>query len=285
MLHLFRVLARLPLPFMQRVGAVLGWLVWLVSTKYRRRLEENAQAAGFTPTQYRGAVANAGVMVAELPWMWVRSANQSVLPRVQWEGVAHFEAALALKKGVILITPHLGCWEVAAQAIAERFAPEHGAMSILFRPARKAAIAPLVASSRDRPGMKLFPTNSTGVRGLLRALRGGGIVGILPDQVPPQGQGVWVPFFGRPAYTMTLIARLAQQTGATVVMGWCERTPFAGRYTLRFERVDAPDLYDPKAAPEQSATAMNAAIESLVRQAPSQYLWSYARYKQPREEI
>jgi KDO2-lipid IV(A) lauroyltransferase len=204
---------------------------------------------------------------------------------VQWEGVAHFEAALAAKKGVILITPHLGCWEVAAQAIAERFAPAYGAMSILFRPARKAAIAPLVARSRDKPGMKLFPTNSTGVRGLLRALRGGGIVGILPDQVPPQGQGVWAPFFGRPAYTMTLIARLAQQTGATVVMGWCERTPFAGRYTLHFERVEAPDLYDSGATPEQSATAMNAAIESLVRQAPSQYLWSYARYKQPRNEI
>ena len=92
--------------------------------------------------------------------------------------------------------------------------------------------------------------------------------------------------FGSPAAYLayTQLSRLASDTGATVVMGWCERTPFAGRYTLRFERVDAPDLYDPKAAPEQSATAMNAAIESLVRQAPSQYLWSYARYKQPRAE-
>ncbi|RZL88477.1 MAG: lysophospholipid acyltransferase family protein [Variovorax sp.] len=284
MTRLFRLLARVPLPWMHRIGAWLGWLVYWLSPTYRRRVKAHAGNAGFTPAQYRPAIGAAGAMVAELPWLWLRPAGESVLQRVRWHDDQVFEQALAARRGVILATPHVGSWEMIGQAIAERFGPAHGPLTVLFRPARKAWLAELIAGSRDRPGLKSLPTNLAGVRGLIRVLRAGGYTGVLPDQVPPQGQGVWAPFFGRPAYTMTLLARLAQQTGAQVLMTWCERLPGA-RYVIHFEPVDAPALYDAGATPEAAATAMNEALMRLIERLPGQYLWGYGRYKQPRAEL
>ena len=285
MVRLFRLLGHLPLSFMQGVGALLGWLVWLLSPAYRLRLESQARAAGFSPPQYRPAVAAIGMMVAELPWLWLRPRQQGVLDRVQWDGAERFEAALDAGKGVILALPHLGCWEMIGQSLAERYGPTRGQLVALYRPARKAWLAPLVASSRDRPGLKAVPTSVAGVRSLIRVLRGGGYTAILPDQVPPLGQGAWAPFFGRPAYTMTLLPRLAQQSGATVLLCWCERVGIGKGYVMHFEPMDAPELHDASASPEAAATAVNAGMERLIRQAPGQYLWSYARYKQPAQDI
>lgn len=284
MIRLFRLLSHFPMAFMQRVGALLGWLVWLLSASYRRRFEDQASAAGFSPSEYRPAIAATGTMVAELPWLWTRPKTLCVLPLIQWDGAELFEKELDVGKGVILMTPHIGCWEIAAQALAERYGPTRGPLVALYRPARKAWLAPLVASSRDRPGLQSVPTSMAGVRSLIRVLRGGGYTGILPDQVPPLGQGVWAPFFGRPAYTMTLLSRLAQQTGAGVLLAWCERLQAGKGYVIHFEPMDTAALHNPQAEPEVAATAINSAVERLVRRAPGQYLWSYARYKQPTSE-
>ena len=143
---------------------------------------------------------------------------------------------------------------------------------------------PLFATSRDRPGLKMLPTSLAGVRGLIRVLRAGGYTGVLPDQVPPQGQGVWAPFFGRPAYTMTLVARLATQSGARVFLGVCERLPGGRGYVIRLEPFDGTALTDRKAAPEAAASAMNEGIARLITSLPGQFLWGYARFKQPRVE-
>lgn len=284
MVRLFRLLGHVPLSLMQRLGAMLGWLVWLLSGSYRRRFEDQASAAGFTPSQYRPAIAAIGTMVAELPWLWLRPSGQGVLHRVRWDGEVLFEEALDAGQGVILALPHMGCWEMIGQSLAERYGPTRGPLVALYRPARKAWLAPLVASSRDRPGLKAVPTSVSGVRSLIRVLRGGGYTAILPDQVPPMGQGVWAPFFGRPAYTMTLLSRLAQQSGARVLLCWCERLPVGQGYVMHFEPMDAPELQDASATPEAAATAVNAGMERLIRRCPSQYLWSYARYKQPAGE-
>lgn len=284
MVRLFRLLGRLPLSLLQRMGAGLGWLVWRLSGAYRRRFEAHASGAGFSPTQYRPARAAIGAMVAELPWLWLRPANTSVLHLVQWDGTALFESALDAGQGVILALPHVGCWEMIGQSLAERYGPTRGPLVALYRPARKAWLAPLVASSRDRPGLKAVPTSVAGVRSLIRVLRGGGYTAILPDQVPPEGQGSWAPFFGRPAYTMTLLPRLAQQTGARVLLCWCERLPRSAGYVMHFEPLDAPELHDASASPEAATAAVNSGMERLIRRSPGQYLWSYARYKQPARE-
>ncbi|WP_395348710.1 lysophospholipid acyltransferase family protein [Variovorax sp. UC122_21] len=284
MIALFRLLARVPMPVMHWFGAGLGWLVWALAPDYRRRFRADAQSAGFGPDAYRPAIAAAGKMASELPWLWLRPHGETVLPRVlRWEGVEAFEAALQAKKGVILVAPHLGSWEMCGQAIGERFHERYGPITALFRPARKKWMAELIAAgSRDRPGLQTLPTSITGVRGLMRTLRSGGYTGILPDQVPPLGQGVWAPFLGRPAYTMSLLPRLAQQTGAACFLSVCERLPRGAGYVIRFEPIVGTALTDPKASLEDAAAAMNEAIGRLIRSLPGQYVWDYARYKEPR---
>jgi KDO2-lipid IV(A) lauroyltransferase len=281
MTRLFRFLALIPLRWMQGLGDALGWLVWWLSPAYRSQFQRQIQAAGLTWSQTRGAVAATGKMVAELPWLWARARGQSVLPRVQWEGLSHFESAMQSGKGVILLSPHLGCWEMGGQALAEKLGPQHGDLLALYRPPRKAWLQEVVGLSRQRAFFKTATASLRGVRALVKHLRAGGYTAILPDQVPPDGQGVWAPFFGRPVYTMTLLPKLAQQTGATVLLAWCERLD-AGRYVFHVLPPSLQALNQANTTPEQAAQLMNQAIESMVLTRPDQYLWGYARDKQPR---
>ena len=282
--RLFLLLARIPLPVMQRLGAVLGWLVWWISPTYRRNFHANVQAAGVSWQQARPAIAAIGAMVAELPWVWMRPHTAKLEGLVKWDGAEHFEAAMHAGKGAIIMSPHLGAWEIGAQAIAEKFGPAHGPLVALFRPARKAWLEPLVANARTRPYLDSAPTSLAGVRTLIRTLRQGGYTAILPDQVPPLGQGVWAPFFGREVYTMTLLAKLAQQTGAQVILTWCERLPPGQGFCLHMRPFEAAEMRDASVSPELAAAAVNRGVEAMVRDAPGQYLWGYARDKQPRAE-
>jgi Kdo2-lipid IVA lauroyltransferase/acyltransferase len=282
--RLFHFLARIPLPLMQRLGAALGWLVWLLSPSYRRNFQANVKAAGVSWRDARPAVAAIGSMVAELPWVWMRPHAAKLDGLMKWDGAEHFEAAMKAGKGVIIMSPHLGAWEIGAQAIAEKFGPTHGPMIALFRPARQAWLEPLVANARTRPYLDSAPTSLAGVRTLIRALRNGGYTAILPDQVPPLGQGVWAPFFGRDVYTMTLLAKLAQQTGAQVIMTWCERLPAGQGFCMHMRSFDAPEMKDATVSPEAAAAAVNRGVERMVLGAPGQYMWGYARGKQPRSE-
>ena len=282
--QMFAWLSRMPLPWMQRAGAVLGWWVWFLSPRYRQHFKANVQAAGVPWRDARPAIAAMGMMVAELPWVWMRSASEPLGDVVRWDGAEHFEAAMAAGKGAILMSPHLGCWEIGAQAIAEKFGPRFGSLVALYRPARKAWLEPLVAQARTRPYLASAPTSLAGVRTLIRTLRAGGYTAILPDQVPPLGQGVWAPFFGREVYTMTLLSKLAQQTGATVILTWCERLAPGQGFCMHMRPFNAPELLDTTCAPELAAAAVNRGVEQLVRAAPGQYLWSYARDKNPRTE-
>jgi KDO2-lipid IV(A) lauroyltransferase len=151
-------------------------------------------------------------------------------------------------------------------------------MTVLFRPPRQAGLRDTVAHARQRPGLCTAPTTLAGVKQLVKVLRGGGAVGLLPDQVPPQGQGVWAPFFGRPAYTMTLSTRLAQTSRTRVMLAWGERLPRGRGYVVHVRPLE----HAWSAEPVADATAMNAALEELIATCPAQYLWGYARYKTPR---
>ena len=263
---------------------MLGWLVWWLSPSYRRHFKANVKAAGVAWRDARPAVAAIGAMVAELPWVWMRPHSAQLEGLMQWDGAEHFEAAMQAGKGVIIMSPHLGAWEIGAQAIAEKFGPTYGPMIALFRPARKAWLEPLVANARTRPYLDSAPTSLAGVRTLMRSLRNGGYTAILPDQVPPLGQGVWAPFFGRDVYTMTLLAKLAQQTGAQVILTWCERLPTGQGFCMHMRPFEAPEMKEVGVSAEASAAAVNRGVEAMVRNAPGQYLWGYARNKQPRAE-
>jgi len=283
-IQIFQLLAYLPLSWMQRLGACLGWVVWFVSSRYRRTFLANVKASGIDWHLTRPAIAAAGMVVSELPWVWMRPHNQTLNGLVKFNGAEYFEAAMRAGSGVIIMSPHIGSWEIGAQAIAEKFGPEFGDMVVLFRPSRKPWLESLVANARTRPFLNSTPTTMSGVRTLMRTLRAGGYTAILPDQVPPMGQGVWAPFFGRDVYTMTLLAKLAQQTGAQVIETWCERLPIGQGFCLHMHPLNLAEFKDASVSPEQAARVVNCAVEDMVRHAPGQYLWSYDRDKQPRAE-
>lgn len=278
MTTLLRWFAGLPLGFLHLLGSLLGWLGYALSGNYRRRMVENAAQAGLDRLAWRPAIASAGRMVMELPKLWLRPADRSVLGRVRFDGEALLVRALESGRGVLLLTPHMGCFEITAQAIAERWGAQQP-ITVLYRPARQAWLRRLEETARDRPHLQAVPATLSGVRQMIRALRRGEMVGLLPDQVPPDGMGVWAPFFGKPAYTMTLAARLAQQTGAAVLLTWGERLPHGAGYVQRFFDFPGPLPDDPTAA----AGAVNRAMEQLILQCPGQYLWGYNRYKAPRQ--
>ena len=273
---LFRLFSLLPLGLLHGLGAALGWLVFALSGTYRRRFLDNAHQAGYRFGAVRAAVGHAGRMVAELPRLWLRPA----LPHCEMVEPERVEQAWAQGRGIVFLTPHLGCFELSVQAAAHRWGARHGPITILYRPARQAWLARLMETVRNRPGVQAVPTTLSGVRQMIKALRRGEAVGLLPDQVPPEGQGLWSPFFGRDAYTMTLAARLVQQTGAVVIVARCERRPWGRGYVMYFEELPLP-LSD---SLETAVLQLNQAMEQAIRQSPSQYLWGYARYKQPRAE-
>ena len=282
MLTLVRWLSRWPLWLLHVLGSGLGWLTYALSPSYRSRLAANAALAGVSAADRRAAVGEAGRLVSELPRLWLRPADRPIADPVRWDGLETLQALLDQGRGLVLLTPHLGSFEVSAQAYAERFG-RHQPITVLYRPARKRWLRELEETARARPALATAPATLAGVRQMLRALKRGETVGLLPDQVPPDGMGVWVPFFGQPAYTMTLAARLVQQTGAAVGLLWTERLSGGRGYVVHAEGL--PEPLPDGGTDEASARAINRAMETVVRRCPQQYLWGYHRYKNPRQQV
>ena len=194
---LFAVGSRLPLFVLHALGSALGWLSFLLSPTYRQRLLANARQAGQPRAVALRSVGQAGRLVTELPRLWLGAPVS-----LRWQGAEHIEAAQAAGRGLLFLTPHLGCFEVTAQAYAARFGAARP-MTVLYRPSRQAWLRDLVDHARERPGLRTAPTTLSGVRRLIAALKSGEAVGLLPDQVPPQGLGVWAPFFAESSSTRT----------------------------------------------------------------------------------
>ena len=279
---LVRWISRWPLWLLHALGGLLGWLVWLASPTYRRRLRTNADLAGIPAAARRRAIAEAGRMAAETPWLWLTASDDDILRRVQWRGDEALAGYIAERRPLVILTPHMGSFEMAGRAYAARWGQVQP-VTVLYRPARQRALRDFQEQSRQRPTMPTAPANLGGVRQMLRALRKRESVGLLPDQVPPDGQGVWAPFFGRPAYTMTLAARLAQQAGAHCVVLRCERLPGAAGYVIHASELVRPLPAGSDAEAQQEAAAIiNETMEAVILSDPGQYLWGYNRYKAPR---
>lgn len=267
---LFRTLSVFPLPLLHALGAALGWLVYGLSPSYRRRLRANLAQAGYD-AHWRGAVAEAGKAAIELAFVWCARPDR-VARHATVENWDLVQARLDAGRGIVFLTPHLGCFEMTAQQIALKTA-----LTVMYRPPRKGALKPLVEGARARHNLHLAPANLSGVRILAKTLKGGQPIGLLPDQVPQEGEGVWAPFFGRNAYTMTLPAKLAQLGKADILLVYAERRPSGAGYIVRFVEFDG----DLSGSGAEQAAAINRAMEQLIARAPAQYFWSYNRYKQP----
>lgn len=277
--HLIRALLRgqalLPLPWAQALGAALGRGMYRVPNRSRavsainleRCLPELDEAA--RDRLLRASLIEMGRTAFEVGAMWAWS-EERLFGRLEVLGTDPLDAAQAAGRGLILATPHLGNWELAGHYVARRW----GA-AILYRPPRHAELEDLVRAGRMHLGAELVTTDASGVRTLYRRLRQGGAVGILPDQEPGAGGGEFAPFFGMPAYTVSLVHRLLQKTDAAFFFGYCQRLP-GGRYRLEFFPPPA-EIYAADA--QSSLAALNAGVEALVRRCPEQYQWSYRRFR------
>lgn len=272
MVLLFRLLSRLPLVAIHWLGALAGWLAYALSPTYRRNLKQNIAQAGLPPSLHLSAAAEAGKQMLELSRIWMRPLAEANAQVVEVEGLAHLQAALQAGKGVVFLTPHLGCFEITAQYLSS-----FGDITVLYRPPKSASAQTLILMGRKRAQLHLAPADLSGVRALIKALKKGQMVGMLPDQAPKTGEGVWLDFFGRKAYTMTLAARLTE-TGAAALLTWGERLPGGRGYRVHFQLPVTAFSGDTVTRAQQ----INHEIEGLIRQCPEQYLWGYNRYKQPR---
>jgi KDO2-lipid IV(A) lauroyltransferase len=270
---LLRQLARLPLSWLHRAGAALGWLVYWGSPSYAGRLRENLYASGVCSgaaqceTLLRAVVAETGKGVAELAAVWFGRDDKVARLVVECERWDVVESARARGAGILFLTPHLGCFEISSLYGAQRLP-----LTVLYRPPKQGWIEPLMIAGRSRWHATVAPANMRGVRMLYKALARGEAIGLLPDQAPGVGEGVWANFFGRPAYTMTLATRLQKASGAAVIMAFAERLPHGSGYRLHFEELPTAGLDE---------AALNRAVEAQVRRCPAQYLWGYNRYKTP----
>lgn len=275
LLGLARVLAALPLSALHRLGALFGRMVYVVSPRYRHYFRSNLRVAGYADGALRSrAIAEAGKGLLELPAIWLRPHETVAGWVMQIAGWGLVEAALARRRGIVFLTPHLGCFEITAQYYAYR-APANAPLTVLYRPPKKKAVEPLMLAGRDRPNLRVASADFGGVRMLLRALKHGEAIGILPDQAPGVGEGEWAEFFGRPAYTMTLAVRLAEASGAQVILAYAERLPQGRGYHLHLSAMPQP------LPGESPARTLNRALEGLIRACPTQYGWGYNRYKVP----
>lgn len=274
---LLRLIAALPLPLIHTLGAGIGWLLWRIPNAVRRLAARNLVLCfpELTPDErndlLRRNLIETGKSFLELGPLW-RWPGERVLRLVQGAvaGEETLAAAVHNQQGAILITPHLGAWEMAGLYYSSRYP-----LTILYRPSRM-GLDELSRQGRGRLGGQVVATDAAGIRALLAALRKGGVLGILPDKDPGDEGGVFAPFFGIAAGTMTLVSRLALKTGAPVFLTWAERLPQGRGYTLRLRTLPAVTA---AASLEESAAALNQGVEAAARSLPAQYLWSYKRFK------
>ena len=267
---LMRLAARLPLAVLHAIGVALGWLIYAASPTYRRHLRDNLLQAGYGDARTRrAAIAEAGKMLAELPAIWFRPhAEVMALVRSVEGDTDVLDQQDAAR---VFLAPHLGCFEVTSLYAATRTP-----ITVLYRAPKLAWLDPLMRAGRERGGVRLATADRAGLRELLAGLKRGAAAGFLPDQVPGIGEGEWVEFFGRPAYTMTLAARLAARPDITTCLAFARRLPRGAGYALVFRRLPA------SREGESEARRVNRALEVLIRECPAQYLWAYNRYKVPR---
>lgn len=273
----FRCLALLPLRVVHGLGSLLGVIFWRFPTRLRATTSVNIQNCfpELNPAQQTTLIQTnlkeTGKTLLEVGpvWFWGQDRLLGLIHEISGEDAVR--AARIDQRSVIFCGPHLGSWELVGVHLAV-----HYHVTMMYRPPRLAGLEPLIVTSRERFGAHLVQTNAAGVRELFQVLNQGGCIGILPDQDPGDGSGVFAPFFGIPAYTMTLVPRLARKSGAAVFFVYAQRHAHGAGYHLHF----VPAHPDIAHADANIATQhLNAGVETCVRALPDQYQWGYKRFK------
>ncbi|MEQ6885644.1 lysophospholipid acyltransferase family protein [Salicola sp. Rm-C-2C1-2] len=271
------LIGHLPLALAQRLGCIIGFCLWAARDRTRKVTERSLALAypqmshADRRTLVRDSLRETGKLIAEIPIMW-----ESPVPRCldlirEFQGQHLLNEARTEGRGVVLIVPHLGNWELLGLYYSTQFS-----MAALYSPPKLAEMESYMSQVRGRGGSELVRADRKGVLRLVSILREGGVVGILPDQVPDASGGTYAPFFGIDVLSMKLVSRLVHKTGARAVVTYCERLPDARGFRLVADQVDQA-LYEPDT--DTSVAALNATVESVVRRVPAQYQWEYKRFR------
>lgn len=275
---LFQAAACLPLPVLHRIGGLLGRAAYYVAPPEREKVRRHLQMAGLPHDKrtIQGVLAETAKGGLELPLAFFRQPEQISRLFTAVHGWQHIEDALEQRQGLLLLTPHLGSYDLAGRYLSERLPFP---LTAMYKPPKMRVLDGIMQAGRVRGNGRTAPTTAQGVKQLLKALRGGEAVVLLPDHVPDpnEGGGVWARFFGHEAYTMTLAARLARMKQVRTLWFVGERLADGRGFVLHIE----PFAGNLNGDARHDAEAVNAGAESLIRRFPEQYLFAYNRYKHP----
>ena len=272
----FKCFAILSLPALHKLGAALGWLIYLCSPKSVKIMKGNIRNSRLANSDrafkhiLHENIAETGKSILETLGIWQKKETELLAMIKQVHGWPLIKDALQQGKGLIFLTPHLGCFEITSIYYGSKHP-----ITVLYRPPKMSWLNPLIQAGRTRTGVSLAEANASGVRKLMQALKRGEAIGILPDQIPAAGEGEWADFFGKPAYTMTLASKLAEKTSATVIMAYGKRLANGAGFQIHLQKIESI----------ATPALLNNAIEQQIAQKPSQYLWRYNRYKQRRHAM
>jgi KDO2-lipid IV(A) lauroyltransferase len=262
----------LPLWLAQLLGGCGGIIALLFSKQFREIFNKNySRAMDLNGIKQRPlmAAAASGMLFMDSLWIWYNP--EKALTKTQFINWEMVERTMQHGRGLIILSPHLGGFEIIPRYIAQQFPA-----TIMFRPARQEWLNEIVVLGRAYPNMNFVPANLQGVRAMTRALKEGGAIALLPDQVPSSGDGVWASFFNQNAYTTTLPARLANRNQTPVILFSAIRKSLGQGWLVEVR------LLEPfSESSEVAAVQMNQAIEEAILKAPEQFIWSYNRYKHP----
>jgi Kdo2-lipid IVA lauroyltransferase/acyltransferase len=270
---ILRLFSSLPLAALQIAGACIGLLIYWCSPRYRRRLYKNHQSAanysGFKLTPWRVA-AESGMMFADTLWIWRHP--QDSIHKASIENLDQVIELSKNRKGLIVLASHFGGFEIVPRIFAE-----HTRATVMYRPARKGWVNELMLKSRKYSRIEFVETNIGGVRQIKRALLKGEVVGLLADQVPSAGDGVWAKFFNQYAYTTSFPIKLARQANVAILFVGAERLGLGQGWRIKSRLM--PEAFSDCLV--DACSEMNQYFEGMIVSRPHQYMWSYNRYKRP----
>ena len=275
---LLKPLSFMSLPAIHRLGSLLGRLMFIFMPQSKQLIADNLMQSNLFKDEYslkqavKLNIVESGKSILETFAIWQKSEQEVLGLLKHTQGWTDVDAAVQAGKGIIFLTPHLGCFEITSIY----YGSQHP-VTVLFRAPKMKWILPFIEKGRTRTGVTLAEANTSGVRKLMQALKKGEAVGILPDQIPSAGEGEWAPFFGKAAYTMTLASKLANKTGAAVIIVFGERLPKGEGFIMHCKRLEDGAIATP--------ALLNKAIEQQIQQHPTQYLWNYPRYKVRRHAL
>ena len=274
---LLRMVSYLPLGAAQFIGKWLGLLAWKLGGRPKKITDINLDIClpELTEEQRRDlsrdSLAHTGMTALEIPLMWEWPVDKCLGLIKETEGLELVDEALATGKGLILLAPHLGNWELAGLFFSSRYK-----MAALYSPPHIKEFEDYMIRVRGRLGSELVRGDRKGLMRLMGILKEGGVAGILPDQSPRGKTNAYAPFFGMDVMTMTLVGKLVQKTGANVLVTYAERLPNGEGFKILVAPAEPGIGADDAVA---GATALNQSVEKVVRMAPEQYQWEYKRMR------